>query len=109
MKLRLISNSKFILIIIGLILTFGIFSCKKLIEVDAPINNINAANVYSKDATAIAAVTGIYTQMSASFFEVSSHSLFQGLSADEFTLWSGINNNLYNYFYSNSLTNSNAG
>ncbi len=37
-------------------------SCAKLIEIDAPITNITAGNVYATDATAIAVLTGIYSK-----------------------------------------------
>lgn len=84
-------------------------SCKKLVEVDAPNNTINAANVYSIDATAIAAVTGVYTSMSnqqndyLNTNSVPSISLYAGLSADELTLFNLNNSRLLEY-YRNNLT-----
>ena len=35
-------------------------SCKKFVEVDAPVTSITGDNVYNNDATAIAVLTGIY-------------------------------------------------
>ncbi len=52
-------------------LIWGIFasiSCKKLIDIDPQFITINSENVYSDDATAIAVLTGIYTNMSAVSF-----------------------------------------
>lgn len=65
-------------------------SCKKLISISPPATSISGASVFSADATAIAALTGIYTTISASNISVSgsipSLTLYTGLSADEFTL-----------------------
>lgn len=85
-------------------------SCKKLVTVNAPANSVNTGNVFSNDATAIAAVTNIYAAISASSLPgggVTSLSLFPGLSADELSLYSGATNNAVNYYYSNSLSSSN--
>lgn len=89
-------------------------SCKKLIEVDPPVTSINAANVYSSDATAAAVLTGIYTNMSKAQISsggISSLSLFPGLSADELTLfnYSSQTNAANVAYYTNSLTNLNTG
>jgi hypothetical protein len=88
-------------------LTLGITGCKKLVGVDAPVTSINQSNVYADDATAIAVLTGIYTEMSTPGYDLTGNpsiSLMAGLSADELTLFSGISNstNLY-YYYTNSL------
>ncbi len=83
--------------------------CKKLIEVDAPITGYSAANVYASDATAIAVLTGIYTKLGATyggsyFTGGKSISLFAGLSGDEFTLYSGVQNPTLNSYYKNELS-----
>ncbi len=39
-----------------------------MIDIDAPTTSINSDNVYSTDATAIAVLTGIYTQLGAASF-----------------------------------------
>jgi starch-binding outer membrane protein, SusD/RagB family len=81
-------------------------SCKKLIEVDPPSSNINAANVFNNDATAISVITSIYSSMSngGNFTGNASLSVFAGLSADELTLFGGVTNlNLIDH-YRNSLS-----
>lgn len=89
---------------------FLVFSCKKFIQVPAPISNINAENVYSNDATAIAAITDIYSRMSSGAITLASGhnslSYLAGLSADELTLYSGVQVSLSAYlYYTNALTN----
>lgn len=103
-------------ILLGLIIV-ATFGCKKFIEVGAPVTSINAGNVYTADATAIAVLTGIYLNMSiddnnslvntgAGFVCMS---LYPGLSADELTLYSGVTDIAINAYYKNSLNNSNTG
>lgn len=53
-----------ILIIAGLI---SLASCKKVLEVDLPINKIAADKVYEKAGTAIAAITGVYEVLATDF------------------------------------------
>ena len=84
-------------------------SCKKLVSVPSPVISVNSANVYSSDPTAIAVLTGIYTNMSsadASINGIASLYLYASLSADELTLFD-VSNILYNPYYTNALTNSN--
>lgn len=72
-----------ILMVISLITLNG---CKKLIEVPAPVTGVNGANVYTTDATAIAAVTSTYTLMSAGGlpgFNPVSLAVLPALSSDE--------------------------
>lgn len=82
--------------------------CKKLVEVDAPITSTSQENVYSSDATAIAAVTGMYTSMSQNNNLLASADGFTGmsfassLSADELTLYDLSRMNL-NAYYVNGL------
>lgn len=79
--------------------------CKKYIAVQAPYTSTNSLNVYTDDANATAAMTGMYSRMSASpaFFGSSSLNLFAGLSADELTLYSGVTTQNYVAYYTNSL------
>lgn len=94
---------------VAIILSLG--GCKKLIDVKAPVSNINADNVYTSDATAAAVLTGIYANLSksnSSEFQLggfSSLSLFAALSSDELTLFN-INNQTYSGYYSNVLSSS---
>jgi hypothetical protein len=83
--------------------------CKKLIEIDPPVGNVNEANVYKADATSIAVLNGIYSKMignsSGSIFNgTGGISLLAGLSADELTLYSGAGDNKLIAFYKNELT-----
>lgn len=99
-----------------LLLTAGTVGCKKFVEIPAPPNLVADANVYSNDATAIAVLTGIYTDMSKPFFGsgigsltgLGSISLLAGLSADELTLFSGVSAANYQAFYRNALAISGA-
>ncbi len=85
--------------------------CKKLVEVNAPVTNVNSANVYAEDATAASVLTGIYTNMSQSAlggFTVNSFmSFYPGLSADEYTLQSPFSNDAYAVVYDNTLSATN--
>lgn len=94
-------------VIVLLTLLYG-NSCKKLIDIDPPPTSINQENVYKSDATAISALTGIYATMSnggisAGYTGAGSISVLAGLSADELTLYSGVNDNAKIAFYKNSL------
>ena len=85
-------------------------ACNKLVQIPAPISNVNAANVYSSDATAIAVLTGIYANLSDGATTLASGknsmSYLAGLSADEFTLYSGVPGSSPPYlYYTNALTN----
>ena len=99
-----------ILSIITLLLTCS--GCKKLLTVNAPTTSLNTANVYSSDATSIAVLTAIYTNISNSSIlqgGLTSMSLFPGLSADEFSLYAGANNQNLTAYYTNTLSNNNTG
>ncbi|BAV07689.1 outer membrane protein, nutrient binding [Filimonas lacunae] len=77
--------------------------CRKLVEVQAPVTGITAGNVYETDATAIAVMTGMYTQMSLSSLPDGANlSLCLGMSADEFTLYAGVTNTGYQRYYQNA-------
>lgn len=80
-------------------------SCSKLVDVEAPVTSINAANVYASDASAISVVTSMYKNMTRgeNFTGVTSISLRAGLSADEWTLYSGVTNEQLISYYQNSL------
>lgn len=70
-----------------------ISSCKKIVDVGPPSTQITSENVYSSDASAIAVLNGLYTKLSATNYSTSATiptiTMWAGLSADEFTLWSG--------------------
>ncbi|PWV55546.1 RagB/SusD family nutrient uptake outer membrane protein [Chitinophaga sp. S165] len=86
--------------------------CKKLVEVPPPNNIVVQPNVYTDNASAIATLTAIYTNMtnSSGFSSISSSqsiSLLSGLSADELTLYSGVTNPIHIGYYKNSLSANN--
>jgi hypothetical protein len=98
--------------ILVLISFWFLSGCKKLVEVPAPVTSLSSANVYSTDATAIAALTGIYSSISNTGTygaQLPGMSGLAGLSADELTLYSGANNPGLNLYYENALTNNNPG
>src|SRR5438132_7186598 len=85
-------------------------SCKKLVDVKPPSNTTNSGNVYANDATAIAAVTNIYANMSKSNLPgggITSLSLFPALSADVLSLFGGATNNSVFYYYTNAFSSTN--
>lgn len=97
-------NIPFYLLLFFLLLT----GCRKFIEVDAPYTSFNGNNVYTTDATAISAVTAMYTQLGGAtgFSENQLNSMIvavcTGLSADELSLAGSASANLKSY-YTNSL------
>jgi len=83
-------------------------SCKKLTDVPPPSTSLTGASVYASDATAIAALTGIYARISAlpvtNVGFIPSLSVFSGLSADELTVYNGVNNSTVLAYYRNTLS-----
>lgn len=72
---------------IGLLfsISFLLLSCEDFLEVEAPDNKLVQEVVFSSDATATSAMTGIYNQLFLSAFSdgfLSSVTLLSGLSAD---------------------------
>jgi len=76
-------------------------SCKKFIEVKAPVTNINAGNVYEDDTNAAAVLTGLYANMVANEFSFNL-SVYPELSADNVILFDQ-NDNTAKAFYQNAL------
>lgn len=103
LKNNICCKSKFIAVIITSTLLF--LSCKKLVEVGSPFYSTNAQNVFREDASAIAALTGIYTDMSRSsiFSGSGSINMMAGLSADELTLFKDVSDVKFNSYYTNAL------
>ncbi|GAA3935332.1 RagB/SusD family nutrient uptake outer membrane protein [Chitinophaga oryziterrae] len=106
--IRTLCFNKWLIILLFLIANGG---CKKLVVVEGPYTSINESNLFSNDATAISLMTSVYAKMSAnSIFSggLTSISFFSGLSSDEFSIYTGINDiNLLGY-YKNSLSSSNS-
>ncbi|HEY0667085.1 MAG TPA: RagB/SusD family nutrient uptake outer membrane protein [Sphingobacteriaceae bacterium] len=80
-------------------------SCKKLVEVDLPVNELTRAVVFSGDITANAAQLAIYSKMSAGF-SFYSLSVYPGLSADELLDYEGSQTRVQ--LYTNNLIAGNA-
>ena len=81
-------------------------SCKKLVETTPPATNLVSESVYASDATASAAVTGIYEQMmegSKSIGGPQSMSSLLAVTADEFNVYPNSNQTLLDA-YSNSVS-----
>ncbi|NII27768.1 RagB/SusD family nutrient uptake outer membrane protein [Pseudoflavitalea sp. X16] len=86
-------------------------SCKKLIEIPAPLDSISSANVFTNDETAIATVIGLYTNMSkvtnsstGGFAGLNGLSVSAGLSSDELVLHNGlVNTSKYQAYNNNAL------
>ncbi|MBF4517857.1 RagB/SusD family nutrient uptake outer membrane protein [Flavobacterium sp. ANB] len=68
--------------IFSFFLLIGLTSCESLLEVDLPINDLSSTTVYTSDATAEAAVNGIYQSMVASTYYSSLHTI-PGQTSDE--------------------------
>ncbi len=98
-------HSIFLILIISIFPNSG---CTRMIEVPAPVTSTNNENVYESDLTAIAVLTGIYTKFGSDFGSSfatggKSISLFSGLSADEYELYSGVTNAKLFAYFQNSL------
>jgi hypothetical protein len=104
MKLTIKNNITTIGILLLVILS-SLPSCKKLIAIDAPYTSINQENVYASNSAAISVLTGIYSDMSNTgpFSGFGSIGFYGGLSADEFTLYSGVSEANLHAYYQNKL------
>lgn len=75
-----------------LLLTLCLSGCKKLVEVDPPLNSLVGSNIFLTDATAISVLTGLYVSISGSSVTaegdgfLQSLTLYTGLSSDELAL-----------------------
>lgn len=90
------------------VFSLSITACKKLVDVDPPNTQITSDNVYNNDATAIAVLNGLYSKLSSTSYisgsaTISNISLWAGLSADEFTLWSNTTTATQKQYYQNEL------
>src|SRR5580658_1153112 len=77
-------NKEIYFVVFGIFLMFSTLSCDKLVQVPNPISSVTTNQVYSSDATATAAMLGIYSYMSSTqAWSNSFTSAFLGESADE--------------------------
>ena len=81
--------------------------CSKLVDVEGPGTSLPDKDVFRYDNTAIGAVTTLYSSLSAAYpqygGELSTLSVFAGLSADELVLYSGSGSMELHAFYKNEL------
>ncbi len=91
----------------------GICSCKKLVTVAPPTTEIESATVFSSDASASAAVSGIYSRMMSGngFASGGSGSMtfYGALSADELVNYPPSSVSASYYFYGNNIPATAAG
>lgn len=80
-------------------------SCRKLVEIDPPVNSITTAEAFSSDADATSAITGLYSSLintgGSVYFGCGAVTLFCGLSSDELSRFNA--EPMINQFYINSL------
>jgi hypothetical protein len=90
----------FMVIIILLLIT----SCRKFVEVKPGAGQVMSEDVFSTDATALAAVNGLYLQMAATTLGINNGglSVYAGLSSDE--LYNPSPNTTLDPFTTNSLS-----
>jgi hypothetical protein len=93
-----------------LLCVFGV-SCKKILQISNPINEVSSNQVFSNDILATAAMTGVYSNMinSSPAFGVGSNNglltVYAGASADELDFFSPYTDN--NEFQSDLLLSGN--
>jgi hypothetical protein len=95
-------------IIALLLFFFSLLGCNKFVEVDPPITSTNGEIIFRDDATAIAAITSVYTNMSnenATTITGYPTNIFftTGLASDELELWDK-SNPLYGSYYFNNIS-----
>jgi hypothetical protein len=91
-------------------------ACKKLIEVDEPINSITTAEIFATDATATSAMAGVYSEMingssggsTSSTFSSGDATGYGAASSDELHAYIYLNNPSADFYGSNHLTVFNA-
>jgi starch-binding outer membrane protein, SusD/RagB family len=96
------------LLICGILLLTTIGGCKKFVTIPPPITEIAATSVFSGDATASAALSGIYITMQSNSVGGGEYgiSALLSLSADDLNLTGGAST-LLGQIYTNSQTSNN--
>lgn len=90
------------------LLLLSVVSCRKLVDVKPPVTGVMREEVYSSNTTAIAVLNDLYSKISSGFYPyagVNSIFVWNGLLADEFTLWSGSSSPDAMACFTNSLRN----
>ncbi|WP_166437137.1 RagB/SusD family nutrient uptake outer membrane protein [Niastella caeni] len=106
-KYRLMHNRRIEgLTILLMVAALSIASCKKFVDVHAPITSLTGQNVFTNDATAASVLTGIYGLIGSGSVYTGANgiSLRSGLSADELTLASGTFFGNNQQLYQNNLS-----
>ena len=94
-----------------ILLTATLFfsSCKKMIAIDPPKNQLVGATIFKDSADAMGTVVGMYTRIMSSITQLNSCNgaitAYGAVAADE--LYPNTSNSSLLQFYSNSLTNEN--
>jgi hypothetical protein len=93
--------------IVGMWCVLIISGCKKLVQIDEPIDSLTTSAVFSNDSLAQAAITGLYIKIMNSPKTIlnGGMSLFPALSADELVRTS--TSNFEDQFTNNSILSSN--
>lgn len=96
-----------------LCIAFALHSCKKLIEIDPPVNIVGTEGVFNTNEQANSAMAGVFSRMMTNsgtmIFSNGGLSVYAGLSADELVNFSSTQTVSEYQFYTNKLdfTNSN--
>ncbi|WP_449436329.1 hypothetical protein [Pedobacter steynii] len=93
-----------LLIVISIMPVVLLEGCRKLVEIEPLINQIDAKEIYNSDVTANSVLIGIYTKMTF-FSGRESIAGSTGLSSDELVSVNSDPTNTINLLYMNSLTN----
>lgn len=99
---------KSIIYTLTLVLVFSILSCKKMVEVDAPIDRISSNSVFLEDGTALSAILGLYSSLASQSptFSDGASTIWMGLASDELN-YTGAEAEI-SAFNTNMLTSSNS-
>ena len=65
------------------LITMGLSSCEKMIEIEPPVNEITSETVFKSDATAKATLSGLYTQFSQSVSQSFNITAYTAMGSDE--------------------------
>lgn len=94
-----------------LLILLALCSCKKLVEVDSPETSISSKTAFNNDATAIGAITSLYTNLSNGSLtdpgELIGLSSIASLSADDLDYYPLAGNPSLGLYYQNAMTTSN--
>lgn len=92
----------YILPVIGLMITGALLSgCKKLIEIDPPLNEVSSELVFKSDKTAKSALAGLYVDLAATQTQAVNFTAFSALQADDMEYVTA-GNTTYDEFNNNS-------